>query len=72
MIYVENDSLIILQELALVKRSTVATYDKSWNRDIYNIWVDRHNKCVNCMGEYFDFFTSNCYVAVKGYNVKPL
>ena len=40
--------------------------------DIYNIWVDRHNKCVNCMGEYFDFFTSNCYVAVKGYNVKPL
>ena len=48
----ENDSLI-LQEIALDVQSTVATYDKSWNRDIYNIRVDRHNKCVNCMGEYF-------------------
>jgi len=53
MIYVEYNSLI-LQELALDVRSTVATlYDKSLDRDIYNIWVDRH-KCVNCMGDYFE------------------
>ena len=78
----ENNSLI-LQELALEVRSTVATlYDKSWDRDIYNIWVDRHNKCLNCMGEYFEnnvivtlyfgVFTSKCSIAVKGCNVKSL
>ena len=76
----ENDSQT-LQELALDVRSTVSTYNKLWNRDIYNVWVDSHNKCVNSMGEYFEnyvktlylgFFTSNCSVVVKVYNVKPM
>ena len=79
-IYVENDSQT-LQELALDVRSTVSTYNKLWDRDIDNIWVDSHNKCVNSMGEYFEnnvktlyfgFFTSNCSVVVKVYNVKPM
>ena len=35
-IYVEKDPLI-LQELALDVRSTVAKSDKSWDCDIYNI-----------------------------------
>ena len=79
-IYVENDSQT-LQELALDVWCTVSTYNKSWDRDIYNIWVDSHNKCMNSMGEYFEnnektlyfvFFTTNCSVVVKVYNVKPM
>ena len=56
----ENDSLI-LQEIALDVRSTVATYDKSWNRDIYNIRVDRH-KCVNCMANFLQKSDVTLYV----------
>jgi len=43
-----------MQKLALVIPSIVATYDKSLYRDIYNKWVDLHNKCVYCMEEYFE------------------
>jgi len=60
---VENDSLI-LQEIALDVQSTVATYDKSWNRDIYNIRVDRHNKCVNCMANILQKSDVTLYVGV--------
>ena len=59
----ENDSLI-LQEIALDVQSTVATYDKSWNRDINNIRVDRHNKCVNCMANILQKSDMTLYVGV--------
>ena len=76
----ENGSLI-LQELAVNVQSTVATYDNSWDCDIYNIWVDSHNKFGTAWENilkridltlYFGVFTSKCSVAVKGYHVKSL
>ena len=70
-----------MQKLALVIPSIVATYDKSLYRDIYNKWVDLHNKCVYCMEEYFEnmwrdiicmFFLSTRSKAVKEYTTKPV
>ena len=41
-------------ELRQAVSSIISNYDKTWYRDIFRRWVDRHQKCVREHGQYFE------------------
>jgi len=43
-----------LQELRTATSQIVAQYDQQWYIDIFNQWVHRHRRCVECGGGYFE------------------
>lgn len=45
------DSLASLRQEA---HRVVATLDGDWYRDVFNSWVNRHEKCINASGRYFE------------------
>ena len=45
---------IDLQELRMAVRSAVFKYEKVWFGEVYKQWVERHRKCVQVGGGYFE------------------
>ena len=43
-----------LQELRMAVRSAVFKYEKVWFGEVYKQWVERHRKCVQVGGGYFE------------------
>ena len=43
-----------LMELRMAVRSAVRTYDKTWYAEVYRQWLERHRKCVEAGGAYFE------------------
>ena len=50
------------EELKFAVRSAVRSFEKDWYQRIYHKWVKRHEKCIECKGEYFEKqWTSTSY-----------
>lgn len=43
-----------LQELRTATSRITQQYDASWYHDIFRQWIDRHRKCIQHRGEYFE------------------
>ena len=42
------------EELKYAVRSAVRGFEKEWYMSVYHSWVKRHEKCIQCNGNYFE------------------
>jgi len=43
-----------LDDLRMEVRRLMSSYKKEWFRDVFSKWAQRHRKCIDCLGEYFE------------------
>jgi len=41
-------------ELSRAAQTIIGRFDRQWYVDTYKQWVERHQKCIDCRGEYFE------------------
>lgn len=41
-------------ELKYAVRTSVRSFEKEWYATVYQNWVKRHEKCIQCRGDYFE------------------
>ena len=43
-----------LEELTYSTHGIIRQFDSAWYQKVFSKWAERHRKCVECRGEYFE------------------
>lgn len=41
-------------ELSVAVKTIVKSFDEGWYKDVFRQWIQRHNKCIDCNGDYIE------------------